>query len=205
MTQATRWIGVALVLAYPLLSHAAVWWREPLLEWLALLLIVLIPLLAPLIQGRAWAWLLLPLLGAGLYLLTAAGGGVYALYLPSLLFPALVGWAFGSSLLPGRTPLITRMALAVRGSMGPDLTRYMRRQTQLWTGLFAVMVLTSLLLIALGQRELWSLQSNFLNYLACGAMFVGDHLYRQWRFPELWHPGFIEYLRIVARSRPTRT
>ncbi|MGH8518437.1 MAG: hypothetical protein ACREUE_13380 [Panacagrimonas sp.] len=190
----------SMMLAYPLLAHAAVWWHTPVLEWVALTLLAVIPLVRSLFRLRIWAWALAFVVAAGLYLLTSVGGGIYALYLPSILIPGLLLWVFASSLRPGRVPLITEIARRTRKSMSPRLETYCHRLTVLWILLFAVMVIAALGFIAAGQRELWSLQTNLLNYIACGLMFAGDHVYRVWRMREEPHPRFIEYLGIVARS-----
>lgn len=200
-----KWISTLLVVAYPMLAHAAVWFSEPRLQWLALLALGCIPLLPALLRGRLWAWALFALLGVALYLLIVAGGGFLALVLPSVLIPALLGGVFGSSLRGGRVDTITRMADATRESMTPALRAYTRRLTQLWTALFALMALGSLSLALLGEAVLWSWWSNGVTYVLCALMFVGDHLYRRWRFRSDAHPGFVEFLRIVARADLRRT
>jgi len=67
--------------------------------------------------------------------------------LPQLLLPVMIplllGWTFGRTLLPGRTPLIDLVAREVHEvpQFEPRMTRYTRRVTALWTGIFAALVL----------------------------------------------------------------
>lgn len=192
-----------LLLAYPVLVHASEVLRAPLLAFAALLVLVALALLRPLAAPRAWAWLAFAVIAALLWLLTRAGRGIYALYLPSLLIPAALGVLFGSSLRPERTPLITAIARAERGGvLPPELADYTRRLTLLWTLMFALMFGVALTLIAIGARQWWSLTSNVLNYVLIGALVVVEYGYRRWRYRAYPHPGLIEHIRTVARSRP---
>lgn len=191
-----------MVVAFPMLTHAAVALREPTLEWLALVDLVAIPLLRPLADGQPRAWALFAALAALAYGLTRIGGGAYALYLPSLAVPALLAWVFGSSLRHGRIPLVTRIADAARGGLTPALRLYTRRLTQMWTGLFLAMVASALLLLLAGRADWWSLVTNFINYAATAVIVLFEYLYRRLRFPDYDHPGFIEYLGILVRSSP---
>jgi uncharacterized membrane protein len=196
-------LAVTLLIAYPVLVHASVMLRAPLLAFLALLALVAVALLQPLVHARIWAWAAFAAIGALLWLLTRVGGGIYALYLPSLVIPAALGVLFGSSLRRGRTPLISGIARAERGGVLPDeLAHYTRRLTALWTLMFALMFACALTLIVLDAREWWSLTSNVLNYLLIGVLVVGEYAYRRWRYRAYPHPGLIEHIRTVARSRP---
>ncbi|WP_293390850.1 hypothetical protein [Nevskia sp.] len=194
-----KWLSVLLVAAYPLLAHLAVWLHAPRLVWLALLSLSTVPLVPGLVAGRWQAWLLLPLIAAGLYLLTAAGAGQYALYLSSLIIPILLMGVFGSSLRVGQTPMITRMAQQSPDPMTPEIARYTRRWTEIWTASFGLMALSAAVLIALGKIELWSLMTNLVNYLLLAALFAIEYGYRRWRYPERQRTGFIRYLRNVAQ------
>lgn len=197
-------VGVMLLLAYPVLVHASVMLREPLLAFVALLALVALALLRPLAAPHAWAWLAFAAIGTLLWLLTRVGGGIYALYLPSLVIPAALGVLFGSSLRAERTPLITGIARAERGGvLPPELADYTRRLTLLWTLMFALMFGVALTLIVIGAREWWSLTSNVLNYVLIGALVVLEYGYRRWRYRAYPHPSLIEHIRTIARRRPS--
>jgi uncharacterized membrane protein len=46
--------------------------------------------------------------------------------------------------------------------------------------------------------------ANLANYLLVGAFVVGEYVFRRLRFRDYAHPGFAEYVRIVARTNPRR-
>lgn len=196
-----KWLSVTLLVAYPFLAHAAVWLERPLLQWIALVCLVSALLLPPMLVPRAWAWVVWAALGAGLYVLAEVGGGIYALYLPSLLIPGMLMFVFGSSLLSARGPLISRIAATQSGApLPPPVARYTRLLTQLWTALFGFMILDSLVLASLDLMKLWSLMTNFVHYLLAGAFFVLEYPLRCWLFPDRQQPGFFAYLRKTAST-----
>jgi uncharacterized membrane protein len=57
----------------------------------------------------------------------------------------------------------------------------------------------SLLLAVFAPMPLWSLFTNFINYLLLAALFPLEYLYRRIRYQHLPHTGFIGYLRDVSR------
>lgn len=195
-------LPVALALAYPVLMHVSVAWHDPRLAYLALLALAGALLYRPLRQRRLWAGAALTGISATLYLLWHLGGATYALYLPSLAIPAALCALFGSSLRPGREPLITGVARAARhGVLPPELERYTRRLTQVWTVCFVLMFAVALTLLVLRQWTAWSLFTNFISYGAVAALVFFEYWYRRWRFPEHEHGGFIAHIRTVAASR----
>ena len=70
----------------------------------------------------------------------------------------------------------------------------------MWGSFFVAMVLWSALLPWLTTVMLWSLFTNFLNYLMAALLFVGEYIYRRWRFQDYDHPGIIDYIKIVVRA-----
>ncbi|HWU67827.1 MAG TPA: hypothetical protein VN046_03045 [Stenotrophobium sp.] len=189
-----------LILAYPILVHLAVLLHQPLLQWLALCCLVAVPLYAGLRHARWRSWLAYLLLVALLYMLARSGGGRYALFLPPVLLPAVAAWFFGRSLRSGQVPLITRIARATRdGALPPELADYTRRVTLLWALALGGIGLLSLLLAVFAPMPLWSLFTNFINYLLLAALFPLEYLYRRIRYRHLQHTGFIGYLRDVSR------
>jgi uncharacterized membrane protein len=188
-----------LILAYPLLVHLAVVLQQPLLQWLALCCLVAVPLYTGLRGGSGRSWLLYLLLVIALFLLTRAGGGRYALFLPPVVLPLIGAWFFGRSLQSGQAPLISKIARASRGGKLPaELVSYTRGVTWLWTLTLTGMSLLSLLLATFAPLELWSLFTNFLNYIVLGALFPLEYLWHRFRFRHLEHPGFIGHIRNVA-------
>src|SRR5688500_5452099 len=158
-----------LLLAYPLLTHAAVYLHSLPLTAAAALLLLLVMLAVPLLAGRLWAWLLLSLGGALLLWFTRATGrhdALLALYAAPVLIYLFLAVYFGRTLLPGRVALITQMALRLHGDDGRDVdevSRYTRRLTAVWCGLFLLLATTNALLAVLakpnGVLELFGIPS----------------------------------------------
>ena len=205
MRPSARALIVALsFVASSVLIHLAVMGETPWLEWLALVSLVFVPFSLPLLALRWRAWLMFTALCAGLWWLVEYGGGRPLLYLPSILIPAALGWFFGRTLVAGRQPLITSVALAARPATPAYLLSYSRHLTELWTGIFIAMTLWDLLLAAFASRAAWSFMANGANYLVIGAAVAFEYLYRRLRFRDYDHPGFVEYIRIVVSADPRR-
>lgn len=205
MRPSARALIVALsFVASSILIHVAVMGETPWLEWLALVSLVFVPFSLPLIALRLRAWLIFAAICAGLWWLVEYGGGRPLLYLPSILIPAALAWFFGRTLVAGRTPLITSVAVAARPATPDYLLKYSRRLTEMWTGIFIAMTMWDLALAAFAPREAWSFMANGANYLVIGATVAFEYLFRRWRFRDYNHPGFVEYIRIVVTADPRR-
>ncbi|MDR3414689.1 MAG: hypothetical protein P4L83_00750 [Nevskia sp.] len=191
-----------LLLAYPLLVHLAVLWHRPWLQCAALVCAYTALFYRPLRAWRPSAWLGLALASVCAYLLVSAGDGLYALYLPSIAIPCLVLSAFAPSLLPGRVPLITRIADSMSGPLSPEQVRYTRAVTWVWTVTVGSMLLVTVGLLLFGSVEAWSVFANFLSYALLGALFAGEYAYRRLRFPEHTPMTFRAFLRSVTSYRP---
>ena len=93
-------------------------------------------------------------------------------------------WYFGSTLAPGREPIITRFARRVHGAAQPVMERFTRRLTFVWCGFFAAQLIASALLFAFAPLDAWSLFVNMLNLPLLALMFVGQLIYRRLRYPD---------------------
>jgi uncharacterized membrane protein len=190
---------LALVIAYPLLVHASILWPEPWLRWAALAVLCALPIYGALRAGRWWAWALFLAALAASAALVATNSSQLLLYLPPVLIPLALLMPFARSLRAGQEPLITRMARISRGGvLPPDLAPYTRGLTILWTAVFALMIVSAILLTLFAPLHVWSIATNFVHYFVIGALIVGEYLYRRWRFRHLPHPGFFAYLRLLA-------
>lgn len=189
------------LLAYPLLAHSGALSGNHLPTVSALAGVLLVAALFTLAR-RAWRGaLVLLLLSATLgafVLLEQSAGIVYAL--PVMICLSLAA-LFGLTLLPGRLALISRLALHVHGELDPRTARYTRRVTEAWTGFFLLLALESLLLGMYAPPAIWSLFTNFLNYVFVALLFVIEYRVRLHALKGLEHPGFINFLRILARTR----
>lgn len=189
-----------LLLAYPVLVHLAVLWSAPRLEWLALVVMCAIPLYQGLRALRPGHWLALLAVAGLLWVLTRLGGGMYALFVPPVVTPAVVLAVFAGSLRAGRVPLATRLAQVGRDALEPEVLVYTRRVTALWALILAAIAVGNAALAVFAPLPVWSLFSNFVNYLLVGLVFVLEYVYRRLRFRAHVHSGFVAHLRRVARA-----
>ncbi len=214
-----------LLLAYPLLTHAAVYFHSLALSALAALLLLLVMLAVPLRAGRRWAWLLL-LLGGALLLWFARATGrqdaLLALYAAPVLIYLFLAVYFGRTVLPGRVALITQMALRLHGEDVrdvADVARYTRRLTAVWCGLFLLLATTNALLAVLAKPNgvlellgiasplplpptLWSAFANFGSFALVMLLFAVEFAWRRRRFPEQ-HARYRSLFDFLAHLRKT--
>ncbi len=191
-----------LVLAGSLLIHLAVLTGNAWFEWLALVSLVTVPMIHGLLRRHPASWIWYLALIAAAALVVHGSGATLALYLPSIALPSLLAWLFGRTLLTGRMALIEQIARGTRPQLPDYMAAYARRLTQMWVLIFCLMAGSATLLALSGQREIWSLVTNFGNYVLIAVIVLVEYVYRRWRFDDFPHPGFLEYLRIVVRSNP---
>ena len=128
---------------------------------------------APLLVVAALAWGVGRLLGHGL--LAAAGLSHLAVFGGLLIL-------FGATLLPGRTPLVTRLAGRLDPGFHPGMAGYTRAVTFAWCLFFAGQLLASLLLLLFAPAAVWSLFVNVLDVAFVALMFLGEYGVRRLRF-----------------------
>src|SRR6267142_48475 len=154
-------LGILFLLAYPLLTHAAVTTGLAYLAWTA--------------------WLCI----AALAVLSFPGSW------------GLAGFA-----------LLAAAPLAGGTEVPPDLARYTRYSTVVWTAFFVIMAAVAAALAALARPEIWSLFANGIDYLLVGVLFVGEYVFRRVRYRHHEHRPLIDVVRTVARAgrlAPRRT
>ena len=188
-----RVVGVALFLAYPLTAHFA----RPSAA-VALLALLAAYVAASLLIRHPARWLLL--LAASSLFFVGVPDAEWLLYVPPIALNAGLCWLFGRTLAPGRLPLISRYAVMEQGALTEELAAYTRKLTWLWTLLFAGAALASLALAVSGNRDAWSLFTNFVNYLLVAALFLGELAYRRLRFRNYRHQSPLQLLRNVRRT-----
>ena len=161
------------------------------------------------INGQTTAAVWVVLAAAGIYFLLAvdahrslparlAGPGVMlaavislllddtaALFLPPVLMSGALLQVFGHSLLPGNEPLIGRFAREMEGVKDARSLGYARGLTWFWTLVSAAILIQSVLLALLAPLEIWSLFSNFLNYVIIAVLFLLEYIYRLFFFRRL--------------------
>lgn len=195
-----RVIAIALIAAYPLLVHVALVFAVPRLLFIAPMLFLAGVCWQGLVNRNKRAWLVFSLLCAGIALLEYLDLTLYLLFLPPVIIPLLLLFIFGRTLVSGREPLITAIGEAARGPLSMAMRSYTRGLTQLWCLVFVAMIVWSAILPWLEQPELWSWFTNIINYGVVGVLFVCEFMLRKKLFPSHNHPGFFEYLRIIAHA-----
>jgi uncharacterized membrane protein len=175
---------VVAFVAYTILAHAAVTRHD--LRWASAGLAIL-----------AWGLLWDSLSPVPAAIVSAGGVALVSWLVPAL--PDLVIRAspvvinlflcafFGLTLLGGRDPLITRFARLEHDVLPPEVERYTRRLTVLWTLFFATMAAITVALWLGASRTAFSLFVNVVNWALLAAFLVGEYLYRRVRFPMYQH------------------
>lgn len=188
-----------LLLLYPFLVHAAIVTDSSWLEFAALVLLganILGPWLR---RASLWAWAALGLIATTSAMFVVLGDARLFLYTAPVLAPLALLWFFGRTLLPGQVPLITRVAMAIRGPLPEPVRIYTWRVTQVWVIAFAMFALTNLLMALLAPPVIWSLYVNFIDYLLVGALFLAEWLFRCWYMRGYESMTWREYMRAMMR------
>jgi uncharacterized membrane protein len=95
---------------------------------------------------------------------------------------------FARTLLPGREPLVARVARICHDApLPPDMARYARGATVAWSLFFATIAGALALGAALLPLETWSLAANVGAAPLVAAMFAAEYAVRVRRFPGFPH------------------
>lgn len=193
--------ALLLLIAYPLLTHAAVIQKSPFLEWLALIALTLLFLRPQLVQKKVKAWLAFISIGVLLAAIINSGWARHLLQMPPIAIPLITASGFAHSLLPGNKPWISSMAEIVHGPLNEELQRYTRMLTWFWALFLFSMAIWDAALAFWGSAYLWSLVTNGLNYVLLAVVFVAEFIIRRivCQTPQ---PSFKEYIAVVMRHRP---
>ena len=122
------------------------------------------------------------------------------LYLPPIAINLGLMLFFLLSLTHSDEALISRIARMERGSLNADLIHYTRSLTWIWTILFALMAAESLLLALFAPLEVWSWFTNILNYVFVATLFVGEYIYRRFRFRHEQHASPLALFRMLKNG-----
>lgn len=195
---------VLLGLAYPVLVYSGLRWLEP--RVVAVLLGSLLMLRFVLNRRRSRTVILrsslsFPLVLLGLaYLLTFLfNEGRFFLFVPAMFSVALLV-SFGRSLLrpPSMVELFARMK---QPDMSTEKVSYCRCVTLLWVVFFLLNASVSTALALFAELETWTIYNGFIAYLLIGVLFVGEFIYRLYRFPDLRQGGLGSYFPTWGRRR----
>ncbi|WP_423823903.1 hypothetical protein V5738_08040 [Salinisphaera sp. SPP-AMP-43] len=186
-------------LLYPVLVHAAVVTESSGLRFAALSVLILNVAAPWLAQRRLWAWIGVPVAMSAAAILADSIGARAFFYATPILICLALAWLFGHTLRAGRTPLISRLATAIRGPLPAPVARYTRAVTVFWFGVMLAMAGADLLLALFAPPALWSLFANGVNFLLMAGLFVLEWFWRQWRIGEYEHLGWRAYLAALGR------
>lgn len=192
---------IGLLIAYPVFAHLGVMLEQSILQIIAISSLAAGIFYSGLKSFKISAWI--SVIG-----ITAVSAGfglfykpIFLLFLPPIALPLLVSWGFLRTLFPGQTPLVTAIGEKARGKFSPEMRAYTRCVTILWAACLLMMTSWAILLPLFGSLELWSIFTNIVNHALVFSLFVGEFIYRTWRFRDQSHPRFFEYLRIVFRAQ----
>ncbi|MGV7220123.1 MAG: hypothetical protein ACQ9MH_01210 [Nitrospinales bacterium] len=123
---------------------------------------------------------------------------LYALYVPPVLITALVLFSFARTLLKDREPLVTRFAQMMTDDKLPaEIVHYTRCVTWMWTVLLTVVLIGCLALPIFASNEVWSFFTNFFNYLIIASFFIGEYIYRIFRFGRRY--SLLHFVRTMSK------
>lgn len=183
----------------PLSAHMAIVSGRPVIATGFILCLIV------LLLARKWSQLVYLLPGAVavfFYIKTGADSSLLVLYAwPTVIFGTLAT-VFAKSLTGDNIPMITRYSLLIHRRISPVYKTYTRRLTLVWSVFFTLMMIQSVLLAFFAPIEIWSLFANVLNYIAVALLFVGEYLYRRQHLPDMEHPSFPRFLKMVIQARP---
>ena len=111
-----------------------------------------------------------------------------------------LGGLFGFTLIGARVPLVTRFARIVHGTLPPEIERYTRRVTLVWTLFFVLMGSIATALYFGSSTAHWSVFVNLLTPLFLGVMFVGEYFVRRLSFPDFPHSSLMTGFRAFQRA-----
>lgn len=200
----TRASGVAALagLCWPLASHAAAVAGRP--AWIpaitAITAIILLGALGIDTRGRLRIALAA---GAGAALLMWFYAPMWLVFAPPVAINAALGCFFASTLRAGSEPRIARYARIERGGELPwDLARYTRHLTWIWSVWFFAAATVSAALALATPLAVWSAFANVGSYIVVGILFVGEYLFRKFRFPHHRHASLRQLVAVVVSDRP---
>jgi uncharacterized membrane protein len=114
-----------------------------------------------------------------------AVGDTAALYLPPVLIATALFQLFAHTLLPGEEPLLCRFARHLDGVEDERRLGYARTLTWFWTFFFAAMLVEAVLLALFAPIEIWSLFTNFVNYIVIAGLLLLQLIYRSFHLRRL--------------------
>ena len=119
-----------------------------------------------------------------------------------LAMPVLVNLVFFVSFagsLRGEVSMIERFARLQEPELSPAKVVYCRSVTVVWAGFTAANASVTAALAVFGPVEWWALHTGLLAYVAMGALFTVEYVYRKYRFRDY---GALPHDRLLALVFP---
>ncbi|WP_431820483.1 hypothetical protein [Burkholderia sp. F1] len=128
----------------------------------------------------------------------------WGLYLEHASFNLAMALLFGRTLAAGQTPLCTRFAAMIHGTITPAVARYTRQITVAWTLFFVAIAAVSTLLFATAPIVTWSTFANYLSLPLVAVMFAAEHACRRFALPHRPRPRMLDAVRAYRQSTGAR-
>ena len=122
----------------------------------------------------------------------------FIVYLPPLAAFAFMTFFFCRTLRAGSEALITRVARREHPDLPPDMARHTRTLTAIWSLCFALLFAVALFLAPLLAVDTWSRWVHGLGYVVPGILFLGEYIYRRFRFRERKHSSLVVLIRNIV-------
>jgi uncharacterized membrane protein len=114
-------------------------------------------------------------------LATLVWNDALGLLLAPALFDVALFAVFAASFAQRET-VVEALARAQVGTLSPEEHAYCRRVTALWCAFLVANGAASAWFALAGSREAWALYTGVIAYVAMGALFAAEYVYRHWRF-----------------------
>ena len=189
------WIGV-----YPVIAHLGLWSSHPRLAVSYLVCLLLVILLYPPRYKQLINMLTATSLVIVVMTLVAFDLDYILIYLPPVAIPLGLLMVFARSLRTKEIPLITKFAMITEGKLDDEKKIYTRRITQLWSGVFAFMVLEGCSLAIWAPIEIWSWATHIGNYVLIALVLIIEFTYRQHRFKST-NENFKQFITALVEYR----
>jgi len=184
-----------LLLTYPVVLHLGIYFGHIDLVIFYLAVLLSLPFLSALLnRKKPGVWHIMAVGLAFMLLVLAAGNERLIVKSIPLTVNGALLWFFASTLVRGKTPLITRFASLMREDMPSAVLLYTRWATIAWSVYFLMMFILSLILAIYAPIELWSFFSNVLSYALLALMFLAEFTVRRMLVHEHMDYSFTEFI-----------
>ena len=190
-----------LLITYPIIVHFNVLINNPLPTAVILISLLTVGLVMGLRSSNKWLILIFAFILSISIPLLLGGYIVEVSFLPPIFLNLILLAIFARSLLYGKTPLITRFVILTTKDITPQIKHYTRRVTQAWVAFFAIMVIESISLALFSPIHIWSIFTNFLNYVFVACMLIGEYIVRINFMKNNTHMSFLEFLRALLKIK----